>query len=56
MPSKEMLERIVQLDHHTIAVPSETTKDLIYLVNLEILLCSCRDVNTGNTSFFFKPK
>ena len=52
MPLKEMLERIVQLDHHIIAVPSETTKDLIYLVNLEILLCSCRDGNTGNTSFF----
>lgn len=53
MPSMEIVQRISKLDENIFAVPSETTKDLIYIVNTEVLICSCLEGITGNTWTFF---
>lgn len=47
MPSTEILQRIIKLDENIIAVPSEGNQNLMYLVNMEVLFCSCTEGITG---------
>lgn len=42
-----ILNKIICLDDHIVAVPSETVKNLIYLVDMEVLMCSCFEGNNG---------
>lgn len=48
MPSSELMERIRKLSDSIVAVPSETAPNLMYLVNIEVLICSCTVGTTGN--------
>lgn len=47
VPSSSIIENIKIVSEHVAMVPSETTEKLFYIVNLNALMCSCFEGNTG---------
>ncbi|XP_023311650.1 uncharacterized protein LOC111692125 isoform X2 [Anoplophora glabripennis] len=47
MPPLDLIKLIKKLNENIVAVPSETKPNLLYLVNTEVLICSCTVGSTG---------